>query len=256
MKYNLLGAVSTIALGAAFGIGTHGAANAALTCTSGSGNTVGSFTCSESVSAGFAITPTTNVLSLDKWVSNASATFTQTLKSVEFTVSESLAGHGYIVNQETVSVTGSFFAGVTLGAQNGANAPSNFISPNISTHIAAIGPVVTLTAGASDPYSYTTSISSGLKTVSGSLTGFVSVSPASFSALVTAVLGSGAFAANPEGNNINGVTTSAAPTIQLTYNFTTSQPPPPPSPTPEPASLALLGVGLAGLGAVRRRRKS
>src|ERR1700674_5883703 len=33
MKYNLLGAVSTIALGAAFGIGTPGAVNAALVCT-------------------------------------------------------------------------------------------------------------------------------------------------------------------------------------------------------------------------------
>ena len=67
MKYNLLGAVSTIALGAAFGIGTHGAANAALTCTAGSGSTVGSFACSETVSAGFAVTPTSNIMSLDKW---------------------------------------------------------------------------------------------------------------------------------------------------------------------------------------------
>ena len=33
MKYNLLGAVSTIALGAAFGVGTPGAANAALVCS-------------------------------------------------------------------------------------------------------------------------------------------------------------------------------------------------------------------------------
>ena len=33
MKYKLLGAVSTIALGAAFGMGTPGAANAALICS-------------------------------------------------------------------------------------------------------------------------------------------------------------------------------------------------------------------------------
>ena len=255
MKYNLLGAVSTLALGAAFGIGTQGAAQAALTCTAGSGNTVGTnFTCSETVTGGTAVTPTTNILSLDKWVSNASAGFTQTLKGVRFTVSESLAGHGGVKNIDTVSVFGSFFAPVSLGAQNDAGAPSNFISPAISKKQNVFGPTITLAAGASVPYSYTGSISSGLVNVSGSLAGFIG--PGTFSALVTAILGSGGFISNPAGNFQGSVTTSASPTIQLTYLFDTAQPPPPPSPTPEPASLALLGVGLAGLGAVRRRRKA
>jgi hypothetical protein len=254
MKYNLLGAVSTIALGAAFGIGTHGAANAALTCTAGSGSTVGSFACSETVSAGFAVTPTSNIMSLDKWVSNASATYTQTLKSITFTVSEMLAGRGNVTNTDTISVYGSFFSPATLAASNSTGAPSNFISPSIVKKTTLFGPQITLAAGASTPYSYTADITSGLKTVSGSLTGFIG--PGTFSALVTAALGNGGFISNPAGNFAGNVTTSAAPTIQLTYNFTTSQPPPPPSPTPEPASLALLGVGLAGLGAVRRRRKS
>jgi hypothetical protein len=254
MKYNLLGAVSTIALGAAFGIGTHGAANAALTCSSGAGNTAGSWTCSETVSAGFSITPTTNTLGLDKWVSNASTGFAQTLKSVTFTVSESLSGVGSVTNTDTVSVYGSFFAPATLAASNSTDAPSNFISPSITKKTSVFGPQITLAGGASSPYSYSAAITSGLKTVSGSLTGFVG--PGTFSALVTAALGSGGFLSNPAGNFQGNVTTSASPTIQLTYNFTTNQPPPPPSPTPEPATLALLGVGLAGLGAVRRRRKS
>src|SRR3954453_12099740 len=33
-------------------------------------------------------------------------------------------------------------------------------------------------------------------------------------------------------------------------------PPPPPSPVPEPASMALLGVGLVGMGLLRRRRRT
>ena len=166
---------------------------------------------------------------------------------------ESLKGQGNVKNTDTVSVYGSFFAPVTLGATNGTGAPSNFISPPISKTSTVFGPQITLAAGASTPYSYNASITSGLKTVSGSLAGFIG--SGTFSAIVTAALGNGGFASNPAGNFQGSVTTSASPTIQLTYGFTTNQPPPPPSPTPEPASLALLGVGLAGLGAIRRRRK-
>jgi hypothetical protein len=254
MKYNLLGAVSTLALGAALGIGTHGAANAGLTCSpAGSANTVGSYTCSESVSTGFVLTPATAILSLDKWVDTASAGYTQTLKSVKWSVSEILSGTGSVTNTDTVTVFGNFISGTTLGATNGSGAPSNFISPAYVKTTSVSGPNITLAAGASSGYSYSSAITSGLKTVSGSLSGFIG--PGTFSALVTAVMGSGGFVSTPSGNFQGGVTTSASPTIQLTYAFTTAQPPPPPSPTPEPASLALLGAGLAGLGAVRRRRK-
>jgi len=193
-------------------------------------------------------------LSLDKWVTNASAGFTQTLTGVRFTVSEALAGVGGVKNTDTVSVFGNFFTPINMQAQNSTGAPSNFISPAINKNGFGSGPSITLAPGASVPYSYTASITSGLVNVAGSLAGFIG--PGTFSALVTAALGSGGFLSTPAGNFAGSVTTSATPTIQLTYLFTTAQPPPPPSPTPEPASLALLGVGLAGLGAVRRRRKS
>jgi hypothetical protein len=48
----------------------------------------------------------------------------------------------------------------------------------------------------------------------------------------------------------SGTSGSAAVTVTLQYNYTTSS-----ASVPEPASLALLGVGMLGLGVVRRRRK-
>ena len=259
MKYNLLGAVSTLALGAAFGVGTPGAANAALTCTAG--NIVGAGTCTETITFGPSKTDFAGaVLTLDKWLSNASAGFTQTLKDVKYNLLGSYKSTGTLTNNGTSTQSFSFSQNMNFVFSAGAGAPSDFLAAPQSVSTGTGKVKYTLAGGASGPFSANLSIS---PFASGSLTAFLAqyTGPGTFQALATTQTSS-TFTGGG-GNITSALTTTASPSISLTYDFVTAAlppppppPPPPPSPVPEPASMALLGVGLAGLGAIRRRRKA
>jgi hypothetical protein len=244
MKYNLLGAVSTIALGAAFGIGTPGAANAALTC-------VGSVTtgsCSETDNASVGNQDFTNVsIPVDYFTAPHPGDI---LKSVTYSVGGVIAIVGTLSNTGSGTATGNFLVSKDNFTFAGG-VPSSFIVPTLTKVGSLFGsPTVTLTPGQKATFSISNPFASANFTPGPA--GYTGTGQ--FDAVVNTATKGGATSHPSDFSSTQ--TSMETAYVTITYNYTTPPPPPPPpSPTPEPASLALLGVGLAGLGAIRRRRK-
>lgn len=251
MKYSLLGAVSTLALGAAFGIGTPGAANAALTCT---GTTL-SGSCTETDTISVSGADFSNIaIPVDYFHNNVTSGPTPgagvNLTSVSYDFGDTIHAVGTLTNSGSGTASGFFSVSKNNYTFSGGT-PSSFLVPTQS----GSGPTfhsktVTLVPGGKSGFSIAKSFTSG--TFTPGTAGYSGTG--TFNAIASTSTSGGPIS-TPLDFTANAVTSETA-FVSITYNYTTPPPPPPPpSPTPEPASMALLGAGLAGLGAIRRRRK-
>jgi hypothetical protein len=258
MKYNLLGAVSTIALGAAFGVVAPGSANAfLLTGTSLNCTSLTNGTCTETITItasqeNFGGGGASGTINLDKWYAPQAG---DVLTGVKYQIDGTISNHGTLTNAGAQTSNGRQNASMTLTMSPGGGAPSNFMVPTLKLTNTGHSSFTTLAPGASAPFAFSKQLGpSGLVNVSSFLSQYTQPgnTGATFAAMALSTSHGG-----PTSSPLTFVATGTiAETAQVTIDYTYALPPPPPAPTPEPASLALLGAGLAGLGAVRRRRKS
>jgi hypothetical protein len=234
MKYNLLGAVSTLAMGAALGLTVVAPASATVINETDSWSYgPPTYAGKQSMSfAGFSAPGTLNsvvvtyTINSDQISNNASATGSPgTVTNMQGNGALGVVAAPFGLSLATVTLTTPAFTGTIALGKNSYGTATYSPLPVTETQ--------TLTGASLTAFELSGTLHITLFATN-------SVTGSSFSGSVS-----------------SGVTGSATGSLELSYNYTAPPPPPPPpSPTPEPASLALLGVGLVGLGAIRRRRKA
>jgi hypothetical protein len=236
MKFNLLGAVSTLAMGAALGLTMVAPASAAVI------NETDSWSYGPPTYAG------------QKSLSFAGFSTPGTLSSVVVT---------YTIDTDQISnnasATGSTGLATSMqgnGALGVVSAPFGLTLANVTlTTPKFTGPIAIGRSSYGKATLSPVPVTETQTLTGSSLTAFELSGALQITLFATNSVTGSSFT----GTVSTGVTGSATGSLELSYNYTPAvppPPPPPPSPTPEPASLALLGVGLVGLGAIRRRRKA
>ncbi len=153
----------------------------------------------------------------------------------------------FITQESLITTTASAAVGATTvtGGSNGGDSNLSFTglaNPGVSVGTIAAGATVNginLSGNfAASPTMSFSGIDPNLEALGGGTFG------------ITFATGEYTTLGSSGGNLSASVATSDNINMSVQYTYTN----PPPPPVPEPASLALLGAGLAGLGAVRRRR--